>query len=317
MALTTHTKATTSKRTGRPASDRITDVETHIQAIEPERRILSLQAEKYPSQDRPHGYIYPVLTLPAEIVSEIFVRFIPVYPLRPPITGLLSPIILGQICRTWREIALSTPELWCRIGVSLPESNVALRLAQKLRTNAWLTRSGSCLLSIELQSDLVQELEPFIWTIAAHRGRWEHLKLRLPSMRHLLAIDGPLLSLRSLTLGLPSWSWAAHSVDGPAAFLTAPFLRRVALQEYFTVYNSILPWSQLTVLIVDAIMVYDCLIIFDRAVNLVYCRLTVESNSIKPSTAPIASLPRLETLVLRTMFNHRPVHGLIGSLILP
>ncbi|KAJ7187330.1 hypothetical protein C8R46DRAFT_1059491 [Mycena filopes] len=55
---------------------------------------------------------YPVLTLPNEIVSEIFIRVLPPYPECPPWKGSLSPSLLTQICRKWREIALSTPELW-------------------------------------------------------------------------------------------------------------------------------------------------------------------------------------------------------------
>ncbi|KAJ7641164.1 hypothetical protein FB45DRAFT_712335, partial [Roridomyces roridus] len=54
----------------------------------------------------------PVLTLPNEITSEIFVHFLPPYPVCPPMTGLDSPTSLTHICRQWREIALATPKLW-------------------------------------------------------------------------------------------------------------------------------------------------------------------------------------------------------------
>ncbi|KAJ7280873.1 hypothetical protein C8J57DRAFT_1174466 [Mycena rebaudengoi] len=54
-------------------------------------------------------YKYPILTLPTEITSEIFVHFLPPYPQCPPATGLSSPELLCQICQVWREIALSTP----------------------------------------------------------------------------------------------------------------------------------------------------------------------------------------------------------------
>jgi hypothetical protein len=42
------------------------------------------------------------LTLPNEIVSEIFVHFVPPYPESPAFTGILSPATLSQICRQWR-----------------------------------------------------------------------------------------------------------------------------------------------------------------------------------------------------------------------
>ncbi|KAJ6526043.1 hypothetical protein B0H19DRAFT_1197750 [Mycena capillaripes] len=51
----------------------------------------------------------PALSLPNELVSDIFVRFLPVYPKLPPPIGLLSPYLLCHICRRWRNIALTTP----------------------------------------------------------------------------------------------------------------------------------------------------------------------------------------------------------------
>ncbi|KAJ6479467.1 hypothetical protein C8R47DRAFT_1019155, partial [Mycena vitilis] len=54
----------------------------------------------------------PVLTLPTETISEIFIQFFPSYPSRPPLTGNLSPRLLTQICRSWRQIALTTPSIW-------------------------------------------------------------------------------------------------------------------------------------------------------------------------------------------------------------
>ncbi|KAJ7252245.1 hypothetical protein C8J57DRAFT_1520084 [Mycena rebaudengoi] len=73
--------------------------------------VASARCERDKFQSRLDDYKYPVLTLPAEITSEIFIHFLPIYPLRPPPTGLLSPALLGQICRKWRDVALGTPRL--------------------------------------------------------------------------------------------------------------------------------------------------------------------------------------------------------------
>ncbi|KAJ7720927.1 hypothetical protein B0H16DRAFT_1386558, partial [Mycena metata] len=80
--------------------------------LELERLLSSLNEEKDILQDRLDAYTYPVLTLPNEIVSEIFIHFLPVYPKTPPMIGRSSPNVLGQICRRWREIAFGTPALW-------------------------------------------------------------------------------------------------------------------------------------------------------------------------------------------------------------
>ncbi|KAJ7901096.1 hypothetical protein B0H14DRAFT_2249812, partial [Mycena olivaceomarginata] len=85
--------------------------------------------------------------LPQEIVSEIFVAFLPAYPDFLPIFGLRSPLLLCRICRQWQAIAIATPELWRAIRISVShESGKAAAQLELLKT--WLSRSGSCPLSI-------------------------------------------------------------------------------------------------------------------------------------------------------------------------
>jgi hypothetical protein len=77
-----------------------------------------LRSEKSAAQERLDSYKYPVLTLPSEIVCNIFIHFLPIYPTCPPLTGPLSPILLTHICGGWREIALALPVLWRAITMS-------------------------------------------------------------------------------------------------------------------------------------------------------------------------------------------------------
>ncbi|KAJ7068769.1 hypothetical protein C8F01DRAFT_963465, partial [Mycena amicta] len=62
----------------------------------------------------------PVLTLPPEILSEIFLHCLlepdqPVPKLNPERPR--APLLLLQICRTWRNVAIGTPRLWQRLSV--------------------------------------------------------------------------------------------------------------------------------------------------------------------------------------------------------
>ncbi|KAJ6452729.1 hypothetical protein C8R47DRAFT_1061570 [Mycena vitilis] len=95
--------------------ERITALNAHI--LELEASIKSLKAERKTVQARLDAYRYPVSTLPNEIMSEIFIHFLPVYPKCPPQTGRLSPYLLCQICRKWRNIAFATPALWRAISI--------------------------------------------------------------------------------------------------------------------------------------------------------------------------------------------------------
>ncbi|KAJ7639719.1 hypothetical protein DFH06DRAFT_1217688, partial [Mycena polygramma] len=336
MALNTAQKATVTEKAALAADRaRVADIETHI--LELEARILSLRREqkvlhqeKIVRQDRLDAYVYPVLTLPPEILSEIFVHFLPVYPIRPPITGLLSPTVLTHICRTWREIALSTPALWRAVLANLPrprwgKTTVDERLRAELRLlTAWLKRSGSCLLSIELQSELKPELVPYMQAIGAHCARWEHLKLLIPTLDHLLNfIPGPLSSLRSLTLGIWDESEFMPVKNPNVKNLAAPLLHRVAIQRYYSVYAPVVPWSQLTVLIIDRLVLHQCPILLNRVLNLVECRLTIdepdddEDAPIGIAMGPIVPLLHLQTLVLRAIFSWISVDGLLNLLTLP
>ncbi|KAJ7856793.1 hypothetical protein B0H13DRAFT_2576342 [Mycena leptocephala] len=279
MTRATHTKTTASERAVLAATRlRIADIDAQI--LELERTYRSIQEEKAVLQEQLDAYVYPVLILPPEIVSEIFVHFLPTYPKPPPKTGLLSPNILCQVCRTWREIALSTPALWRAVRVFLFNGDKRKIEAGFRALETSLMRSGSCPLSIELVSGpfIEKELPPFIRSIAAHCARWENLKL-FAFLDHLHSIEGPLLSLRSLTIGL----WASKDDSAlPAIFHTAPLLRKVALQRYKSTHHAIIPWSQLTVLIVDIIRPDECGLVLNHTPRLVHCRLVIDVPDEEP-----------------------------------
>ncbi|KAJ7711517.1 hypothetical protein B0H16DRAFT_1816728, partial [Mycena metata] len=216
------------------------------------------------------------LTLPPEIVSEIFVRFLPVYPKRAPHTGLLSPITLGQICRLWREIAFSTPKLWRTFKfVLLARDSKRSDQADQVRVEAARRRSRSCPLSLELRYYRL-ETTPLFETIMAHRARWQHLRLFI-HVANLAAIDGPFPLLRSLTTSVlvPTTDDARRR---STAFRASPLLHRVAIAQYQDVFHDMLPWSQLTVLLIQSIQIKQCMTILALAPLLVYCDVTFSQH---------------------------------------
>ncbi|KAJ6602675.1 hypothetical protein DFH09DRAFT_899670, partial [Mycena vulgaris] len=54
---------------------------------------------------------YPVLTLPPEIVSQIFEHCLPTSR-QPRARSYEAPLSLTHICHRWRKIAHRTPALW-------------------------------------------------------------------------------------------------------------------------------------------------------------------------------------------------------------
>ncbi|KAJ7262457.1 hypothetical protein C8J57DRAFT_453899 [Mycena rebaudengoi] len=190
--------ASNERSTRSDIRERMTDLDAQI--LELERALDTVRLERQDLQMRLDVYKYPVLTLPTDITSEIFVHFLPPYPERPPTTGPSSPELLAQICRMWREIALSTPRLWRAIRLRLPTKYPAVAL-DLLKT--WVSRSKNCPLSISLQCSTQLLTVDVIQAIIPHSERWEHIDFMLPiESLQLIEADFPLL--RSLTWAPPT-----------------------------------------------------------------------------------------------------------------
>ncbi|KAJ7149674.1 hypothetical protein C8R46DRAFT_1009101 [Mycena filopes] len=211
------------------------------------------------------AYIYPVLTLPNEIVSEIFLHTVPSDlgdRVPDPTHG---PLLVAQICRKWRDIALSTPRLWSGIALELTDAGEA---AQLDLLDTWIARSRDSPLSISIFHNKLPDpgvvirlgtmIEPFIEAIALHSKRWKHLELFIPIsdfMRVPFNDEMPLL--QTLTLGItdmdmftgilsafpPSPSWPKE------IFHAAPALREFRTVTGFAPKTLLPPWAQLTTII--------------------------------------------------------------------
>ncbi|KAJ7919611.1 hypothetical protein B0H13DRAFT_1606049, partial [Mycena leptocephala] len=88
---------------------RIAAIRNEIEALRFSLEVL--EAEERDLESDLATVVYPILTLPNEITSRIFVQCLPTHGrIRP--SPRKAPLILAQICRQWREIALSTSEMW-------------------------------------------------------------------------------------------------------------------------------------------------------------------------------------------------------------
>ncbi|KAJ7127294.1 hypothetical protein C8R43DRAFT_1134790 [Mycena crocata] len=239
------------------------------------RRALCGDFDEDPDiESRPLHTDSPVLTLPNEITSEIFMHFLPVYPLCPPFLGLLSPIILTQVCHAhqWREIALATPALWRAVTLGWPNRQTGYNQPNKL-LELWIMRSHTCLLWIHI-IDLPYK---FAKILIAHRTRWEFLQVNWDVVRDFpVLLANPMSSLRHLEL--------THN-----DLLTCRLKR-------FTAW-VVLPWSQLTSLTLTWVFPSASTPVLQQAVGLIYCDVTIISVPEDGREACI-TLPRLETLVL-------------------
>ncbi|KAJ7280967.1 hypothetical protein C8J57DRAFT_1174528 [Mycena rebaudengoi] len=273
----------------------ISDVDTRI--LELEQALAAARLERQDLQTRLDSYTYPILTLPIEITSEIFVHFLPPYPERPPAIGLSSPHILGEICRTWREIALSTPRLWR--AIELHHGDVSWTMALDL-LRAWLLRSKNCPLSISLQftddlPDLETDVIPFVEAVIPHSERWEYIDFRLPIQGfRLIGSDFP--SLHSLTLGPTDYAGKIDSRDSISPFRNAPSLKHATLSDTFGPSEIQLPWAQLTTISACILYAAECAAILEHATTLVAfrCDQVCYNTEVPLPVGPLMCLQSLE-----------------------
>ncbi|KAJ7583315.1 hypothetical protein C8J56DRAFT_1055079 [Mycena floridula] len=156
----------------------------------------------------------PIRLLNDDILRDIFVHCLPVN--RAAATVITdAPLLLGRICRSWRELALSTPALWASIHVEFSYF-LGLRRVQRLcqEAQSWLVRSGTCPLTIQVLHqvhtddlrDLTIDFIKFLTTIST---RWRSIEIIAPSES--------LFSLRSLSeTDVPRLEKFRHSaINGP------------------------------------------------------------------------------------------------------
>ncbi|KAJ7633179.1 hypothetical protein FB45DRAFT_832669 [Roridomyces roridus] len=267
---------------------RIAQLDVEIERLQ--RLLDPLLAERDKCQQTIVDYKYPILTLPAEIASEIFLQFIPSYPERPSFWGFQSPSFLFQICRQWRDVALTTPALWSTMELVLELSGYHAQQLDLLKI--WLERSGGCGLSIRLEyiedeDDDIGIIGECVDALLCHVSRWQDMEIIAP-FEDLRKIAGSMPLLRSVTIGTECWPDVLP--EAPAALFTnAPALKHVVLAKTFNPFLVALPWSQVTTLEAQALYAREAIEILRHTTVLEDCAVTIHNG--QPSTA--SSIPPL------------------------
>lgn len=253
------------------------------------------------------------LSLPSEIISEIFVLCRPEDPPRP-----MALPNFAQVCTKWRDTALLTPTLWSTVNLVLHGDDED---EDALVVTGWLTRSGGCPLTIVIKSHHTTRMlssHPILDALMPHCHRWYDVDLyQLPRslLRSLTRIQGHLPLLRSLRINMLK----VDSGDALNLFASAQNLRTVDL--CFALDTVALPWSQIT----SCKMVENgasCLKVLSECTSLTHGIFQLAHSSARDT--PIAAhLPHLTTLVLKpaldltTFFDALTLPALTALEILP
>ncbi|KAJ6492810.1 hypothetical protein C8R47DRAFT_1119850 [Mycena vitilis] len=257
--------------------------EARTAVLEDLRRLIhppsTLPLPAVTSEDLRRSLTYPVLTLPFEITSQIFLDCLPDEPCSYPSQDE-APLVLTRVCRDWRIVAISTSRLWDHLRVELDSDDGIGYIDEKwvALLDLWLQRSQSQPLSLAVSNRSYTNPDGALLTVlASHARRWRDVTLKLP-FTYLAQLEEPasLPLLERLTL---SGHGAPNMIHPISAFKNAPFLYHVCFEAGMHPSDVNLPWNQLTSVESYGSTADDCLELLHLVPNVVSCVLDIQYDS--------------------------------------
>ncbi|KAJ7176183.1 hypothetical protein C8R43DRAFT_975140 [Mycena crocata] len=270
-------------------SQTVVEISLHLQNLEIERHLRS--------------YTYPVLTLPSEIISEVFLEALDPDKASPSCAE--SPLFLGHICQQWRQIAVSTPRLWTQLSLEIVDPMVRDNQLQIL--DLWLTRSRDCPISISIVdlARVPQSMREFVTAILPHSKRCKTLNVVLPD-NDLSVLVGQFPLLRSLSIGFSDEIPMRPYTVG--AFREAPTLDTVVVYTGGRIGDLSLPWRRITSLhIRNGWVCRELVDVLHAAVQLAILGLEITFSEMDAATAFLPEIPPL--IYLHTLDLIHPSQG--------
>ncbi|TDL17659.1 hypothetical protein BD410DRAFT_794128 [Rickenella mellea] len=281
----------------------------------------------------------PIHRLPPEVISDVFLRSLPVDSDKPPRPSpLTAPTLFTHVCSSWRKIAIDTHSLWCRIEVGVGVEDVFEQVkglwgctkphprpAQDAKVlEEWTKRSGSMPLTIHIgylaEPELSYDRPVEIIMNVAHR--WKDMILGIPAsyLQRAIALipaGTPLLETFAMNdRSIPRW--VPYKVKPPPKrplsldFATSPLPLLKGLSIRGTVqFDFTIPLSALQTLSLDHCSPSNSLEILRNCPNvedltLVYYDLIHSDELSLPETTILLSRVQIFRLV-HTRYNDEPL----------
>jgi len=196
--------------------------------------------------------------LPVEILRQIFLCCLPNNP-NSWVKQYECPLLLTRVCSRWRQVALSTTQLWSTIHAVVPEdspdrNNSSLSSAQRRATaiKTWLSWAGTSPLNITFEDCKNEAMEAFFpnstlfASITQASRLWKEFSIILGahSTHHIVdlkATELPLLERLHISQPHSSYSSLSHS-----GIWGAPNLRRLSIDVNDEFESLDCKWTGLT-----------------------------------------------------------------------
>ncbi|KAJ7668689.1 hypothetical protein DFH06DRAFT_205909 [Mycena polygramma] len=254
--------------------------------------------------------------VPVEVLELIFRFCLPQTNYIVP-NPLQAPLLLCQICSSWRKVAILNPHLWCSLSLNLYRRPGAW----KEFMSSWLGRSGETSLSLSFEGAVNNPYfnDHIAKVVLKDSKRWRRLRLDVPSssLSKLLNTDMPLLETLEI---------AAYKTY-PGVFISsadAPRLRSLILVGAQTEPKNIhVPWDRLTRFhaAMVALDLDKCFPVLAKCRNLTQCTIQLSLvDTIQVSQAqnllPVR-MPRLRNLFVIGRIDQSAVTTLFANVELP
>ncbi|KAJ7589785.1 hypothetical protein C8J56DRAFT_859366, partial [Mycena floridula] len=190
--------------------------------------LIREQAQKEPEIRDYKVVLSPIRRLPVETLEQIFFATIPSYLIGTMSLDPSLPLwIIPQVCRDWRDIALSFSQLWSHICLSEHDfEDFYPRTRDILATQ--LERAGQHGLSVTITTPrVIKPSHPLLQVLLPTSNLWTELQAldqSFSSLETFASLQGSLASLKTLEL---VWGWDSDKElgsEGSAIFDLAPKL---------------------------------------------------------------------------------------------
>ncbi|KAJ7617770.1 hypothetical protein FB45DRAFT_214534 [Roridomyces roridus] len=194
----------------------------------------------------------PIRRVPGELLSEIFTHLS--YKRKVGSRRIdAPPWLVGNVCRSWRNAALSTSILWRFIKIYEPQSPALHKIYPLSMIETQLERSGNATLEIWIHVRFrgsADHHKALLHALLQHSPRWSvfHLHLRgsVPVAPALSGMHNRIPRLREFVLSLPDMqSSERHRYLSEAPALRKLLITDKSLREY-SLYIPSVPWHQIT-----------------------------------------------------------------------
>ncbi|KAJ7604610.1 hypothetical protein DFH06DRAFT_1386947 [Mycena polygramma] len=279
-----------------------------------------LEAKLRQLEDELDLVVYPILSLPIEIVSAIFIYCLPAHGRVRP-RPLEAPLLLNQISQRWTLIALSIGDLWASIDFSFSTAQSGGGLMDfpnpgalpSLRT--WMFRSKMLPISLTIRSTHAQLSPDFLSSISsvAHRVRRLELSILSADFDYLRGVSVNFPALNELALCCRD----AHTVP-VSIFGSLPRLCQLRIFSDRPWANTSLEmFSHLTKVELERVSAPTVLELLAKCPGLRHLKVDfVDSADFSP-TDESPRIAGLHSLVLAASDGHGLIPPVLGHITLP